>query len=1528
MSYAKPLVVNQGLQLGFTPESADVDNDVFISLGTDGTITKMSSIPGGRISGGDLTESTSSVLTITGGDGALLSGVSVQVKQASGSQSGYLSSSDWTSFNSKMSSSLTSGYLWVGDGSNVAAAVQMTGDVTINSSGVAAIGTGVIVNADINNSAAIALTKLATTTVSRAIVSDGSGYLTVSATTAAQIGYLSNITGDVQASLTALSVQIAGQATNAIVQSPTSAQNGYAIVWDNGAGEYTLAASGSGGSITGPGSSVDNALVTWDGTTGTVVQSNAYNVTLDDLGNLATLLSVKSKALWLLDSDDSNVLILSAASNLSADRTLSLVTGDSNRTITLSGNPTLADWFDQSVKTTADAVFISATVSNTGGLRIVDTDASNNLIITTSSNLSADRTLTFVPGDSNRTLTINASGTIYVTGGTDVTLADGGTGASLSDPNYDAVFVWDNTTNQTRLASLSGLSYNSGTNTLTASGGGGSSPFSDAGPLVYQDADNTATITFSAANISTGTNRTFTLPDADGNIIVDSGTYSDPSWITSLDWSKITSTPTTYSGYGLTAPLIFDGASNMMTNNTSLGGAFAFSFSSIASLSGTTTGAISFTGGTTAAMVASSGSLTLGASNVINLINGTNVWAYTIGNDATFGPISTGATDGSIYLQSKGAGFVGIKSGSATGEVRLYQSTNYVGFKSGTLSGSVVWTLPTADGSSGQVLSTNGSGVLSWASASSPSIASLSEMLAGTDNTKMVTPLRSRSVTQRVYNVEAYGAVHDVQRVYDGSISASSTTLTSTTGGFAASDVGKNITISGAGVSGAELTTTIAAYTSSTQVTVTASASTTVSGTATVDWGTDDAAAIQAASDAACAAFGGIVYFPKGIYGLWGALQTSVDGVNPNSQIAVRAVTSSNYNNVYSIVFRGEAGYPISFYDNTFAKGTILRSFIRGSGTRPAVIGGRGISTAFNYTYLSIENMVIQVFTNGDTRPVELWGVNGENISGMSLSNSLAIADGSISAAALDPTANEVGGFFVSRSGNGGMNTITNCSSSGFKYGWVIGEHTYGVNVFANGNIYGFTFPSANQEIKINGGAFCNKYNIFFPNATTLGIAAGDAHVNLTLGLENTVACSGKWYSVTQDILDSGSYGHGVLRWNKPGSTNQYNISYTTTESLNLQKVWFHQLIPGQYNMAGDKIVEFSGTVAGASTNPVFMVGNNISTSANNNYGQLWVYANQTGTATKLIGHIGAFNSAISGTSTTERRMLLIETLTNGAVNTSQVNTYLLNAGTLTQILNYTPTSIRNAVAAYFGGVGTSPTARIHIAAESTTASTEPIRFTTPASLTTSAVAGSFGVTTTGNQLYFTNASATRTFITAQAAASLTSGRAPTINASGLVVDSGMSLSTAGAVSIPTTDYSTGVYYRIVDSSVSSRRFDRQFGSGNVSTTGDGASSNGAYDTSTLPNNTVIWLKIITVIVKSDGSEAGSIEGSATWRKDNSGVLTKVGDNTALTTEDIAGTVTFATTNSGAVIQATITRSSTSGNFRHATYLDAITHSY
>ena len=58
---------------------------------------------------------------------------------------------------------------------------------------------------------------------------------------------------------------------------------------------------------------------------------------------------------------------------------------------------------------------------------------------------------------------------------------------------------------------------------------------------------------------------------------------------------------------------------------------------------------------------------------------------------------------------------------NATGALKLYDSddSNFVGLQAGSISSNVTFTLPTADGSNGQVLTTNGSGALSFATASS-----------------------------------------------------------------------------------------------------------------------------------------------------------------------------------------------------------------------------------------------------------------------------------------------------------------------------------------------------------------------------------------------------------------------------------------------------------------------------------------------------------------------------------------------------------------------------------------------------------------------------------------------------------------------------------------------------------------------------------------------------------------------------------------------------------------------------------------
>lgn len=100
------------------------------------------------LSFGNLTESTSSVLTITGGTGAVIgSGASIQVKLAGAAQSGYLSSTDWNTFNSKGSGTVTSVSVTTANGVSGSVATSTTTPAitltlgAITPSSVAATGT-------------------------------------------------------------------------------------------------------------------------------------------------------------------------------------------------------------------------------------------------------------------------------------------------------------------------------------------------------------------------------------------------------------------------------------------------------------------------------------------------------------------------------------------------------------------------------------------------------------------------------------------------------------------------------------------------------------------------------------------------------------------------------------------------------------------------------------------------------------------------------------------------------------------------------------------------------------------------------------------------------------------------------------------------------------------------------------------------------------------------------------------------------------------------------------------------------------------------------------------------------------------------------------------------------------------------------------------------------------------------------------------------------------------------------------------
>lgn len=228
----------------------------------------------------------------------------------------------------------------------------------------------------------------------------------------------------------------------------------------------------------------------------------------------------------------------------------------------------------------------------------------------------------------------------------------------------------------------------------------------------------------------------------------------------------------------------------------------------------------------------------------------------------------------------------------------------------------------------------------------------------------------------------AYGAAGDGQVVGDGAMSSGSAVLTSVTANWPTDVVDKSISVKGAGANGVTtLVTTVASRQSTTQITLSAAnASGGAVSSAVVIWGTDDTAAIQAATDAAEAYLTAgstyaQVYFPPRPYIVAGALNNTKSG---NGQIVFGPVAVAGVKKI--LEFRGEtdgaaavrhwqqtvpqfAGsclISLGVYASTGAQTTNINA-----DGNPAVISGPnegfgyGVSAAFSNMQAVVKNLAI-----------------------------------------------------------------------------------------------------------------------------------------------------------------------------------------------------------------------------------------------------------------------------------------------------------------------------------------------------------------------------------------------------------------------------------------------------------------------------------------------------------------------------------------------------------------------------------------
>ena len=231
---------------------------------------------------------------------------------------------------------------------------------------------------------------------------------------------------------------------------------------------------------------------------------------------------------------------------------------------------------------------------------------------------------------------------------------------------------------------LSNIANGSLTNSsITVSDGSNTSPVALGGTLTVQGTANEVEVAESSGTVTVGLPNNVTIA---GNLTV-SGTQTILNTSTlqvedkNIEIAKVSSpSDTTADGAGITIKgatdktIIWDNANDNLTSNQDWNIASGKSFK---------------------------------INNAV-VLNATTLGSSVVGSSLTsVGTLTSLTIAGAVTL-------------NATNELRLADtdSSHYVGFKSpATVTTNKVWTLPSADGTNGQALVTNASGVLSWASA-------------------------------------------------------------------------------------------------------------------------------------------------------------------------------------------------------------------------------------------------------------------------------------------------------------------------------------------------------------------------------------------------------------------------------------------------------------------------------------------------------------------------------------------------------------------------------------------------------------------------------------------------------------------------------------------------------------------------------------------------------------------------------------------------------------------------------------------
>lgn len=330
-----------------------------------------------------------------------------------------------------------------------------------------------------------------------------------------------------------------------------------------------------------------------------------------------------------------------------------------------------------------------------------------------------------------------------------------------------------------------------------------------------------------------------------------------------------------------------------------------------------------------------------------------------------------------------------------------------------------------------------------------------------------------------LFDVTEYGALGNGKIASDAAMTSGSAVLTSASAPFTVGDVGKAVMVLAAGASGETLVGTISGFTSSTQVTLSATAGSTVSGVPAL-WASDDTVAIQAAVDAAVAyalahAYAATVFIPPAaaaFYGIAGALKTGGSTLG-NAQIALPVVPTTGRKLTLTIE-GAHTGAGVQHWQQTApnSTGSTLVSFglFANSGAQtasinaagnPAVIGGPsqpggyGVAPGvFSNLYVDIGDLSILTCHSkfGFTyTAIDLSGVANAQLRDGQTSTTGVVAPpaGSYVSPGVFATGLSIG-ILLPANGNNDCTILRNWTiGGGYTYGLLATEHTdiYGLRI-------------------------------------------------------------------------------------------------------------------------------------------------------------------------------------------------------------------------------------------------------------------------------------------------------------------------------------------------------------------------------------------------------------------------------------------------------------------------------------------------